>query len=91
MTNLDVTIFGFDVDKVSEKSLKFDVPVIIDDHFMMIKGNKKIIQHTLLLKPLVKTGTNTVQIDVTIFGFDVDKVSEKSLTSIVFDSIFACK
>lgn len=43
-------------------TLKFDVPVIIDDHFMMIKGNKKIIQHTLLLKPLVKTGTNTVQI-----------------------------
>lgn len=43
-------------------TLKFDVPVIIDDHFMMIKGNKKIIQHTLILKPLVKTGTNTVQI-----------------------------
>lgn len=43
-------------------TLKFDVPIVIDDHFMIIKGNKKIIQHTLVLKPLVKTGVNTVQI-----------------------------
>jgi len=43
-------------------TLKFDVPIVIDDHFLMIKGNKKIIQHTLILKPLVKTDRNTVQI-----------------------------
>ena len=42
--------------------LKFDVPIIFDDHFMMIKGNKKIIQHTLILKPLVKTNKDAVQI-----------------------------
>jgi hypothetical protein len=46
----------------NDMTLKFDVPIIYDDHFMMIKGNKKIIQHTLILKPLVKTGKDTVQI-----------------------------
>lgn len=43
-------------------TLKFDVPIIIDDHYMYIKGNKKVIQHMLILKPLVKTGKDTVQI-----------------------------
>ena len=47
----------------NKMTLKFDVPIIFEDHFMMLKGNKKIIQHTLILKPLVKTGKNTVQIN----------------------------
>lgn len=46
----------------NKMKLKFDVPVIFDDHYMMIKGNKKVIQHMLILKPLVKTGKDTVQI-----------------------------
>lgn len=45
-----------------EMTISFDVPVIFDDHFMLINGNKKIIQHTFVLKPLVKTGPSTVQI-----------------------------
>lgn len=45
-----------------EMKISFDVPVIFDNHFMLINGNKKIIQHTLVLKPLVKTGPSTVQI-----------------------------
>lgn len=44
-------------------TIKVDIPVIFDDHYMMIKGNKKVIQHTLILKPLVKTGKDTVQIN----------------------------
>lgn len=47
----------------NDMTLKFDVPIIFEDHFMMLKGNKKIIQHTLILKPLVKTGKDTVQIN----------------------------
>ena len=43
-------------------TLKFDVPIIFDDHYMMLKGNKKVIEHTVILKPLVKTGKDTVQI-----------------------------
>lgn len=43
-------------------SMRFDVPIIFDDHFMYIKGNKKTIQHHFILKPIVKTGKNAVQI-----------------------------
>lgn len=43
-------------------TLKFDVPIIFDDHFMYIHGNKKIIQNQVILKPIVKTGENAVQI-----------------------------
>lgn len=42
--------------------LKFDVPIVFDDHFLYIKGNKKILQHQLVLKPIVKTGDDSVQI-----------------------------
>ena len=42
--------------------LKFDIPIIFDDHFLYIKGNKKILQHQLVLKPIVKTGESSVQI-----------------------------
>lgn len=42
--------------------LKFDIPIIFDDHFVYVKGNKKILQHQLILKPIVKTGENSVQI-----------------------------
>jgi hypothetical protein len=42
--------------------IKLDIPIIFDDHFIMVKGNKKIIQHQLILKPLVKTGKDAVQI-----------------------------
>lgn len=42
--------------------LKFDIPIIFDDHFLYIKGNKKILQHQLVLKPIVKTDDHSVQI-----------------------------
>lgn len=49
-------------EKEREMKLVFDVPIIFDDHFMLLNGNKKIIQHTFVLKPIVKTGADTVQI-----------------------------
>lgn len=42
--------------------IKLDIPVVFDDHFIMIKGNRKIIQHQLILKPIVKTGKDAVQL-----------------------------
>lgn len=42
--------------------LKFDMPKFIDDKFMYLNGNKKLIVKQLLLKPIVKTGPNRVQI-----------------------------
>lgn len=42
--------------------LKFDMPVFIDDKFMYLGGNKKIIIKQLFMKPVVKTGPDEVQI-----------------------------
>ena len=42
--------------------IKLDIPVVFDDHFIMVKGNRKIIQHQLILKPIVKTGKDAVQL-----------------------------
>lgn len=42
--------------------LKFDMPKFIDDKFMYLNGNKKIIVKQLYMKPIVKTGPNEVQV-----------------------------
>lgn len=42
--------------------LKFDMPKFIDDKFMYLNGNKKIIVKQLMMKPVVKTGPGVVQI-----------------------------
>lgn len=42
--------------------LKFDLPKFIDDKFMYLNGNKKIIIKQLFMKPVVKLGPNNVQI-----------------------------
>lgn len=42
--------------------LKFDMPKFIDDKFMYLGGNKKIIIKQLFMKPVVKTGPDEVQI-----------------------------
>lgn len=42
--------------------LKFDMPKFIDDKFMYLNGSKKLIVKQLLLKPIVKTDSNTVKI-----------------------------
>lgn len=49
-------------EKGKKMTLKFDVPVIFDDHYMYIKGNKKMLTHQWILKPIVKTGKDAVQI-----------------------------
>ena len=42
--------------------LVFDMPKFIDDKFMYLGGNKKIINKQLFMKPVVKTGPDEVQI-----------------------------
>ena len=50
-----------DENRVRHK-LKFDVPKFIDDKFLYLGGNKKIIMKQLFMKPVVKTGPDEVQI-----------------------------
>lgn len=49
-------------EKGNQMTVKFDVPVIIDGTYIFINGSKKIIGHQFVLKPLVKTGPDVVQI-----------------------------
>lgn len=64
--------------------LKFDLPKFIDNKFMYLNGNKKIIVKQLFMKPIVKTGPDEVQfrtnyntIYVTRYGQKVSAKIEK--------------
>ena len=43
-------------------NLTFDVPNFIEDKFLYLNGSKKIINKQLTMKPIVKTGADTVQV-----------------------------
>ncbi|MGL5750944.1 MAG: hypothetical protein ACRCXT_10485 [Paraclostridium sp.] len=43
-------------------TIKFDVPIFKDDKFMMLRGNDKTINGQLVLLPISKTDSDTVQI-----------------------------
>lgn len=43
-------------------SIKFDVPIIVNDQYMVLRGNKKVISIQSFLAPIVKTDPDTCQI-----------------------------
>ena len=43
-------------------TLKFDIPRIIDNNFVYLNGNKKVLEHQLILKPIVKHRKDQVQL-----------------------------
>jgi len=61
--NLKKTVtYSLEDERGKKMALKFDIPIILEDKYLYINGSKKTIQHQLILKPLVKTSPNTVQI-----------------------------
>lgn len=52
----------FEDDNRVKHTFKVDVPKIIDDKYLFINGNKKGFVKQLVLKPVVKTGPDTVQL-----------------------------
>lgn len=46
----------------NEMTVKFDIPIIIEDRYLYINGSEKEIRHQLILKPIVKTKADTVQL-----------------------------
>ncbi len=61
--NLQKTLtYKLEDEKGRKMTLKFDVPIIIEDQYIYLNGSKKIITHQLILKPLVKTAPDAVQI-----------------------------
>lgn len=55
-------IYHMEDAKGNKMTIKFDLPVIIDGSYVYINGSKKIIGHQFVLKPLVKTEPDTVQL-----------------------------
>ncbi len=49
-------------EKGNKMSVTFDVPKIIEGSYVYLNGTKKNIRHQFILKPIVKTGPDTVQI-----------------------------
>ena len=49
-------------EKGNKMNLVFDVPKIIDGSYVYLNGTKKNIRHQFILKPIVKTGPDTVQL-----------------------------
>ena len=45
-----------------EHHIVFDVPILIDDQYIYLGGNKKVIQNQMLLKPIIKSSPDEVQI-----------------------------
>lgn len=43
-------------------TLRFNLPKFIDDKFLYVNGNKKVINKQLFAKPVIKTGPDEVQI-----------------------------
>lgn len=46
----------------TKMTLKMDIPLIIDDKYVFLNGSKKVLPHQLILKPIVKTKKDTVQL-----------------------------
>lgn len=43
-------------------TMKLDIPILMDNRFMKLRGNEKILLGQLMLLPITKTGADTVQV-----------------------------
>lgn len=43
-------------------TIKLDIPIMIDNKYMKLRGNRKEIPHQLFLMPIIKTDDDTVQV-----------------------------
>lgn len=47
--------------------LKFDVPIFLEDRYIFLGGNKKVIENQMLIMPILKSGPDEVQL-VTMYN-----------------------
>lgn len=70
------TVSFEDTNKVKH-TMKIDVPIIKEGRFMMLNGGKKLIIKQILLKPIVKTKTDTVQVTTNYNKFFITRFGKK--------------
>lgn len=63
-------------------TVKVDIPKFLDDKFIYIGGNKKIIRKQNFFFPVIKTSENTVQIVTNYNKMTVRRVDTKSVSSV---------
>jgi hypothetical protein len=63
-------------------TIKVDIPKFIEDKFIYIGGNRKVIKKQNLLYPVVKTSSNIVQLTTNYNKMFIERVGTKSLSSI---------
>lgn len=51
-----------DAESGKRSTIKVDIPIMVGDRFMKLRGNEKVLIGQLLLLPIVKTDEDTVQI-----------------------------
>lgn len=63
-------------------TVKVDIPKFLEDKFLYIGGNKKLIKKQNFLFPVVKTGPDTVQIVTNYNKMFIRRVDTKSVSSV---------
>lgn len=63
-------------------TIKIDIPKFVEDKFLYIGGNRKLIKKQNLLYPVVKTSENIVQLTTNYNKMFIERVGTKSLSSI---------
>jgi hypothetical protein len=63
-------------------NIKVDIPKFIDDKFLYIGGNKKVIKKQNLFYPVVKTNSDIVQLTTNYNKMFIQRVGTKSISSV---------
>ena len=63
-------------------TIKVDIPKFIDNSFLYVGGNKKVIKHQNFYLPVVKTSPSTVQIVTNYSKMTIERTGSKSVSSI---------
>ena len=63
-------------------TIKVDIPKFVDDKFLYIGGNKKVIKKQNLFYPVVKTSSDIVQLTTNYNKMFIQRVGTKSVSSI---------
>lgn len=63
-------------------TVKVDIPKFVDDRFLYIGGNKKVIKHQSFFLPVVKIASDMVQIVTNYSKMTIQRVENKSISSI---------
>ena len=75
------TILLEDVNR-QRHTVKVDIPKFLEDKFLYIGGNKKVIKKQSLLLPVTKTDADTVQIVTNYNKMFIRRVDTKSVSSV---------